>query len=181
MFIVALFVSQSLWAEDVQVQYRLTGLFQPDRVEDLRSQAGELRSDRNGPVEVRLVNVNYDTAVATFRYDSDSQHFKNRKPEQVLEHLNNMLRGVSRGSFSAFPLSDLKPEDGREEKISVAGLDCKGCAYGAYRAIATIDGVERAIVSFKDGHVTARIDPKKTSREALVSSLKKAQIDVTEP
>ena len=69
----------------------------------------------------------------------------------------------------------------RPLRVAVAGLDCKGCAYGAYRAIAMIDGVERAVVSFRDGHVTARIDPAKTNREALVTALRKAQVDVTQP
>jgi len=36
-------------------------------------------------------------------------------------------------------------------------------------------------VSFKDGHVTAWIDPAKTSRNALAGALKNAQVDVIEP
>ena len=44
-----------------------------------------------------------------------------------------------------------------------------------------LDGVERAVVSFRDGHVTARIDPAKTNREAIVTALRNAQVDVTQP
>lgn len=167
-------------AENVEVKFRLTGLFQPDRVEDLRRQAGELRANRESPVDVRLVKVDYETATVTFRYDNDSQSFKNRNPEQVRDQINNLLQHVSRGSFNLFPLSELKPDDLREEQIAVAGLDCKGCAYGAYRAIAMIDGVERGVVSFKDGFVKAWINPQKTNRGKLIEALKMAQVDVTE-
>ncbi len=62
----------------------------------------------------------------------------------------------------------------------MAGLDCKGCAFGAYRAVAKLDGVERATVDFRRGIVTARVDPSKTNREALVAALKKAEVEVVE-
>lgn len=180
--LILLLAAQSAFAEEVQVKYRVTGLFQPDRVDDLHRQADKLPASKNNqPIEATLADVNYDTAVVTFRYDSDAQNFKNRKPEQVYEHLNNMVRNASRGSFNLFPLSDVKPDQLREERIAVAGLDCKGCAFGAYRAVAAISGVERAVVSFKEGHVTARIDPARTNRQALVAALKQAQVDVTEP
>jgi copper chaperone CopZ len=166
-------------AEDVNVQYRLRGLFQPDRVDDLRRQGGMLKiNDRDAPAEVRLIDVNYDTAVATFAYDADSKHFKTRNPQQTQELISNLLRKASRGGFNVYPLCTLKPDQLVQERIAVAGLDCKGCAYGAYRAIAMIDGVERAVVSFKEGHVTAWIDPAKTNRTALIAALKKAQVDV---
>lgn len=169
-------------AGDVTVQYRLGGLFQPDRVDDLRRQAGTLKiDDRDAPNAVKLVGVDYEAAVVTFAYDADSPHFKNRNPQQVHDLINNLLRNVSRGGFSVSPPSDPKPDRLVRERIAVAGLDCKGCAYGAYRAIAPIAGVERAVVSFKEGHVTGWIDPAKTNREALIAALKKAQVDVTDP
>ncbi|MGN6544043.1 MAG: heavy-metal-associated domain-containing protein [Aureliella sp.] len=179
--LVLFLAAQTALGEDVQVQYRLTGLFQPDRVEDLRRQASALPASDNSPVEVRLISVDYDTAVVTFSYDSRSENFKNRKPEQVLERINQLLRSASRGSFSVFPLSESKLDELQKERIAVAGLDCKGCAYGAYRSIALIDGVQRAVVSFKEGYVTAWIEPNKTSREALFAALEKAQVDVLEP
>ena len=62
------------------MQYRLTGLFQPDRVDDLRRQAGTLTiDDGDAPAEVRLVDVNYETAVVTFAYDADSKQFKDQE------------------------------------------------------------------------------------------------------
>lgn len=169
-------------AEEVRVCYRVTGLFQPDRVEDLRRQAGALAlREGNATAVAKLAGVDYESAVVTFSYDAGAAPFKNRKPEQVLEKLNQELRARSRGAFQLFPVGATERGNLREERIPVAGLDCKGCAYGAYRAIAMIDGVERAVVNFREGHVTARIDPAKTNRAALVTALRKAQVDVTNP
>jgi len=167
-------------AEEVTVQYRLTGLFQPDRVDDLRQQTSALQigSPTDSPAAVRLVDVNYDTTVVTFGYDPASRHFKNAKPDQVRERISNVLRSVSKGAFNIFPASELKPEQRKEERIAVAGLDCKGCAYGAYRTVASIDGVERATVSFKEGWLMASIDPARTNREALITALEKARVTV---
>jgi copper chaperone CopZ len=167
-------------AEEATVQYRLTGLFQPDRVEDLRKQTGALQvgGPTDSPTSVRLVDVNYDTTVVTFGYDAASRHFKNAKPDQVRERIGNVLRNVSKGAFNIFPLSELKPEQRKEERIAVAGLDCKGCAYGAYRTVAAIDGVERATVSFKEGWLVAWIDPARTNRDALIAALEKARVTV---
>jgi copper chaperone CopZ len=177
--IAVLLAAPAATAEDVKVQYRLTGLFQPDRVDDLRRQAGTFTVDAGGaPARVDLVDVDYETAVVTFAYDADSKAFKNSSPEQVRQRINGLLRNISRGSFGIRPLGTLGSDQLVRERLAVAGLDCKGCAYGAYRAIATIEGVERAVVSFKEGHVTAWIDPAKTDREALVAALKKARVDV---
>ena len=170
----------SAQAEDIGISYRLTGLFHPDRVADLRRQAPELPAgDPNHPVEVKLVDVNYDTTVVTFSYDGATT-FKNQKPEQILNRIDQLLRQASKGAFSISPLGSLKPEDLKKESIAVAGHDCKGCNYGLYRAIASIEGVERAIASFKEGHVTVWIDPLKTNREALVAALKKKEVSVIE-
>ena len=152
-------------------------MFQPDRVDDLRHQAGTL-GDKENPAEVKLVDVNYETTVVTFAFDTESKSFKRKPPGQVLERISNLLRQASKGAFGVYPLSAQKPEQLKQERIAVAGLDCKGCAYGAYRVVAAIEGVERATVSFKDGHVTAWIDPARTEREALIAALEKARVTV---
>ena len=182
MVLMLLLLAPPAFAEEARARFRITGLFQPDRVDDLRRQAGTLAwREGAGMAEARLVAVDYESAMVTFGYDAGAPGFKNRKPEQVFERLNQELRSRSRGAFQLFPAGAMEPGKLREERIAVAGLDCKGCAYGAYRAIAMIDGVERAVVSFRDGHVTARIDSAKTNREALVTALRKAQVDVTQP
>lgn len=168
-------------AGEVTVQFRITGLFQPDRIEDLRRQAGTLRgNEKDSPGEVRLTDVNYDTAVVTFAYDPEAKPFKGAKADKVSERIGNLLQGATKNTFKIFPVSALKPEQQKSERIAVAGLDCKGCAYGAYRVIATIDGVERATVDFKEGRVTAWIDPAKTNRDALIAALKKARVEIVE-
>ena len=180
-FLVLLLAARVASAGEVTVQFRITGLFQPDRIEDLRRQAGTLRgNEKESPGEVRLADVNYETAVATFAYDPDSKRFKGAKAEQVFERIGNLLQGATKNTFKIFPVSVLKPEQQKSERIAVAGLDCKGCAYGAYRVVAAIDGVERATVDFKEGRVTAWIDPTKTNRDALIAALKKARVEVVE-
>ena len=168
-------------AAETRVKCRITGLFQPDRVDDLRRQGGTLRYVQgDASAEVKLVEVDYDNAEATFAYDPDARPLKDARPEQVRERIDQLLRVASRGGFSALPPSTLPADRRQEIRIGVAGLDCKGCAFGAYRAVAKLDGVERATVDFKQGIVTARVDPSKTNREALVAALKKAEVDVLE-
>lgn len=175
---ILLLAAQTAFSEEVQ--YRLTGLFQPDRVADLRMQAAELPANgKNQPVEVKLVDVDYDTAVVTFSYDG-TKTFKNQKPDQILNRIDQLLRQASKSAFSVSPLSKLKPEQLKLERIAVAGHDCKGCNFGLYRCLASLEGVERAVASFKDGHITAWIDPLKTNREALVAALKKKEVFIPE-
>jgi copper chaperone CopZ len=50
-----------------------------------------------------------------------------------------------------------------------------------YRSLSSLEGVERVVASFKEGHITAWIDPTKTNREVLVTALKKTGVDVVEP
>jgi hypothetical protein len=60
-------------AGEAKVRFRVTGLFQPDRKDDLVRQAKEL-------TDVKLVAVDYETTVATFAYDPDVQPFKHARP-----------------------------------------------------------------------------------------------------
>lgn len=169
-------------AGEALARFRVTGLFQPDRVEDLRKQAGKLvMKDGNSTSEARIIGIDYENAIVTFGYDPNSPAFRNRKPDQVRERLNNAVREASRGTFGLHPAGTLDAGKLREVRISVAGLDCKGCAYGAYRAIANIEGVQSAVVHFREGYVKAMVDPSKTDRAALAAALRKAQVDVTEP
>lgn len=182
LIIAVLLTSPAAFAGEVSVQYRITGLFDLDRVDELRRKAGTLTCNETGtPAKVILTDVNFETAVVTFMYDADSREFKNKNPRQAQEVVNSLLRNATRSTFNIHPLSTRKPDQLKQERIAVAGLDCKGCAYGAYCVIAAIDGVERAAVSFKEGHVTVTIDPSKTNRKALITALKVAEVDVIDP
>ncbi len=168
-------------AAEARVRCRITGLFQPDRVDDLRRQGGTLRHVQgDASAEIRLVEVDYDNAEATFAYDPDARPLKDATPEQVRERIDPLLRNASGGAFSALPPRTLPADRRQEIRIGVAGLDCKGCAFAAYRALAKLDGVDRATVDFHRGLATARVDPSKCNREALVAALKKAEVDVLE-
>jgi copper chaperone CopZ len=161
-------------AEPSPVKHRVTGLFAPDRQADLR----ELVQDKLPGV--RLVAIDYETSEAIFNYDADKL-FNKPKPEQIPERFDNLLRSVSHSTFGIRPLCAIPKDKLERIEIPVAGLDCKACCLAAYESIYRIDGVERATASFRDGLVTALIDPAKTTRLALEEALKKRNVTLKTP
>ena len=163
------FAAEEKPAQPQEFKHRVTGLFQPDRVEDLGRLLAQLP-------EVKLVSVDFKSAEAVFSYDAAK--LGGGKPEKALEHLDNLVRNASRSTFGIKPLSATLREKLTPVEIGVFGLDCKACALVAYEAVAKIDGVEQATASFKEGRVTALIDGTKTRRESLVEALKKAHVEI---
>ncbi len=155
-------------AEDFR--HRVTGLFAPDRVDDFRQLVAQLP-------DMKLVSVDFATAEAVFSYDPAKLAPKAR-PGQVIERLDTLVRQASRSTFGVKPLSTTPRDQLTQIEIGVLGLDCKGCALAAYEAIAKLDGVEQATASFKEGRVTALIDPKKTDRAALEAALKAKRVEL---
>jgi len=98
--------------------------------------------------------------------------FPNVKPADVLTRLDERVRTFSNYTFGLKPLSATPPEQLKRIEIPVAGLDCKPCCLAAYEIVAKIDGVEQATASFKDGRITALIDPAKTDKPKLEAALK---------
>jgi copper chaperone CopZ len=156
--------------ETATIKLRVTGLFSPDRVDDLKQVMSHIP-------DARLVSVDYDQAEAVFEYDVN-QSFDKAKPDKVPDRLDNAVRTNSRSTFSIKPLSTTPKEKLQKLEIGVLGLDCKGCALGAYESVARIDGVDQATVNFKEGIVKAQIDPEKTNREALEAALVKARVEL---
>jgi copper chaperone CopZ len=154
-------------------RFRVTGLFQPDREDDLRTIFEKLP-------ELRLVAIDFEKAEATVEYDPKSA-FPGAKPEQVTERLDQKVRSASNSTFGIRPLSAVPRDKLVKIEIPVLGLDCKACSFAAYKAVAEIEGVEQARASFKDGRVTAWIDESKTSRAALEQSLKQREVIVNPP
>jgi len=152
-----------------EVTHQVTGLFMPEREADLREAAAKLK-------EAKLVRIDVKKAEAVFDYDVK----KFGKPDQAIKKLDQMLRDVSAGTFGVKPLCT-KPDKLKWIEIPVAGLDCKACTWVAYEAVYMLDGVERATASFRDGKVTALIDPAKTDRSKLEAALKKRQVQVKAP
>jgi copper chaperone CopZ len=160
------FSSAGSVAEETDHRCRVLGLFQADCVDDLRGVTEKLPG-------IALLKADHHTGTATFRFDSAKVFPGAKSPEQLIEHLRNKLNGASQGVFEVRALSALPRAKQKEVKISIEGLDCKGCSYGAYLAVYKIEGVETATASFKSGLVTAWIDPAKTNRAALEEALTK--------
>jgi copper chaperone CopZ len=145
-------------------KHRVTGLFSPDRENDLRETVKKLP-------DVKLVSIDFKSGEATFEYDADK--LLNRpKPEEILQRFDDLLRSASNYTFGIRPLSAVPKDKLNRVEIPVVGLDCKACCLAAYESIYKIDGVEQATASFKEGLVTALIDPDKTNRAALETALK---------
>jgi hypothetical protein len=164
-----LLLSVAAAATEQSVQYSVRGLFQPDRKLVLSNAARALEN-------CRLVGVDYDTARATFTYDDEAQGFKKAKPEQILQQIDTQIRKLTNHTITLLQPGTL-PEAGLQRiDFTIEGLDCLGCSYGAYSAVAALEGVERATASFSYGKLTAFIDPARTNREALAEALKKKDI-----
>ena len=88
------------------------------------------------------------------------------------ERFDDLLRPASNYTFGIGPLCTTPKDKLTLVEIPVVGLDCKACCLAAYEAVYKIDGVERATASFKDGLITALINPEKTNRTALETALK---------
>lgn len=155
--------------------YRLRGLFQPDRVDDLRAAVGRLDG-------VKLGGASYAQGEATFVFDPEKvfPNVRFKSPEQLMTTFGQKLRQETRGTFEIIPRGTVPPEKLVEVRIPVLGLDCRGCSYGAYLAVIKVEGVEWAAASFKDGLVTARIDPDRTNRGALEAALEKARVTLAD-
>ena len=161
-------------AAEQMATFRLLGLFQPDRSEDFR----EIISSKIP--DLAVTKIDYDLGIVELKFDPDKLLNK-AKPEQYLERLENLIRQASYGTFSLIPLSKTNPEKVEKIEIKIAGLDCKACSFAAYDAVAKLDGVERATVSFKEGRLFAWIDPMKIDRDKLVDALLKKRVEVPKP
>lgn len=171
---IALFAVSAASADDKPkvepIKHQITGLFSTDREADLRVTFKELP-------DFKLVSIDFKNAEASFEYDS-AKVFPNAKPEQVIERFDNLLRQASRHTFGIKPLRSLPKDKLTLVEIPVVGLDCKGCCLGAYDAIYKLPGVEMATASFKEGRVTALINPEKIDRVELETALKQRGVEL---
>ena len=87
---------------DASYTFRLTSLFQPDRVADFHAL---LKAHHPG---ITAESVDFDTSLVTLRIDSAANPSlqKARNPEQVRTQLNAMLRNSSKGVFELLALSE---------------------------------------------------------------------------
>jgi hypothetical protein len=167
--------SMSVRAGEETSKHRIIGLSDPDREKDLRDVVKTMP-------EVELVSLDINTTEAAFKYDVAKllTNYNPKKPpaaDAVTKRLDDLLKNASHNTFSLKTLSTVPADKLKKEEIPVGVLDCKGCRYGAYLAVAKIEGVERATVSSEKALLTAWIDSAKTNRAALEDALKKAHID----
>jgi copper chaperone CopZ len=156
-----------------RLTFRVLGLFAPDRVKDLREAFAAVP-------DVKLVGVDFDFAEITVEF-VPGKAFPGTPPKDFAAALDGRLRQASGHTFGVKPRSTVPRAKLTTVVIRVAGLDCKACALGAYEAVARIDGVEQATASFKDGKVTARIDPARTNKAALEGALRRAEVQLPSP
>lgn len=149
--------------ESQPFKFRVTGLFAPDRVADLKTALQQLP-------EVTLAKVDFETSEATFQFEP-AKTFPGAKPEQLVEQFDNRLRSASHHTLGIRAACTIPREKLTLVEIPVVGLDCKGCCLAAYESIYKLEGVEQATASFKAGLVTAWIDPEKTNRAKLEAAL----------
>ena len=167
-----------LFSRAEESKHRITGLSELSREEDLRATVKTMP-------DVELVKFDYESTEATFRYDVTKliSGYNPKKPpneEAITKRLDDLLRAASQGTFTLKPPATIPKDKMQAIEIKVGVLDCKGCRYGAYIAIAKLDGVERATVT-NAGLLTVWIDPAKTNREALEGALKKARVELPAP
>lgn len=161
------------WAGPVaaeQVKHQVTGLFMPEREQDLRDAVAKIP-------DVKLVSIDYKKAEAVFDYDVKTFG----KPDQAIQKLDGLLKTASNRTFGIKPLCTTPREKLTLIEIPVAGLDCKACSLAAYEAIYRLDGVEQATASFREGRVTALVNPTKIDRARLEDALKKKGVRVGPP
>ena len=157
-------------AKAERITYRALGLFSPDREKDLRAAFEELP-------DFKLIAVNFDDAEITVEF-ATAKLFPGQKSERVTELVNDKVRAATHNTFGVKPRRTVARDKLQQVVIPAAGLDCKACCLAAYEAISGIDGVEQATASFKDGRVTALIDPAKTDKAKLEDALRKKGVDL---
>lgn len=169
-------VPAALRAEAQTSEHAVTGLFSPDREQDLRNVMADVS-------EFELVHLDYENARATFRYDLHTlfptlNPKKPPTPEEINQRLNNLLRAASMETFTLKPAPAVPMEKLTKLEMNIGICACKGCRYAAYLVVTKMPGVEQATVG-SDNVVTAWIDPAKTDRAAVESALKKANMERT--
>lgn len=151
-------------------KHQVTGLCMREREADLREAVAKMPG-------VKLVRVDFANAEVVLDYDR-AKVLDGARPAQLVERLDNLLKTASNHTFGIKPLCTVPRDRLTLIEIPVAGLDCKACSLAAYEAIYRLDGVEMATASFREGRVTALVDPTKTDRARLEAALKRHGVEV---
>ncbi len=165
-----------LHAEEQTGTYRLFGLSAAEREADLREVLAKVP-------EVTLVSLDAGKAEVTLRFEAEKLFppTKAKQPpaaDKITARLDTLIGTASTRTFGITERSTVPADKLTKVEILIGVLDCKGCRYAAYQAVAKLDGVERATVSATPSAIIAWIDATKTKREALEEALKKVRVDL---
>jgi len=153
--------------------FRVTGLFAADREADLRAVLEDIPG-------IELKSLDFGHAEGVFTYDAATV-FKGVKPDDILKKFDEKIRIASNGTFGIQPVITTPRDQLKQIEIPIVGLDCRACSLAAYESVSKIDGVVQATASFKEGRVTALIDPAKTNQAALEEALTKRRVTLGKP
>jgi len=167
-----------LHAEEQTGTYRLIGLSAPEREADLREVMKTLP-------DVTFVSLDAAKAEVTLRFEAEKLFppTKAKQPpaaDKITARLDTLIGTASTRTFGITERSTVPADKLTKVEILIGVLDCKGCRYAAYQAVAKLDGVERATVSATPSAVIAWIDATKIKRDALEDALKKARVDLVQ-
>jgi copper chaperone CopZ len=168
-FVLVILLPAFASAEPPTVKVRVTGLFAKDREKELRDIFAEQLPD------VKIVSVDFDHAEAVLSFEPEKV-FPKVKPADVLKQIDQKVRTASSSTFTILPASTTPRDKLTRVEIGVVGLDCQACCLAAYEIVAKIDGVDQATASFKEGRITALIDPVKTEKAKLEAALKQRNV-----
>jgi hypothetical protein len=157
-----------------RLTYRLIGFFDKNREKALRAGFEELAPD------FKLIAVNFDDAEITIEF-SPAKLAPGQKPERVTEIVNDKVRAATHHTFGVKPRRTIARDKLQQVVIPAAGCDCPACNLAAYEIVANVEGVYQATASFKEGKITALIDPAVTDQSKLEDALRKRQVDVGKP
>lgn len=158
-------------AAEQSLRVQVTGLFMKEREGDLEVSLAKMPG-------VKLSALDFKTAEATLTFDQ-AVTVPNTKPQDVLMRLDSLLKTASNNTFG---LKTPLVRDGLKWiEIPAAGLDCKACSLAAYEIVIKIDGVAQATASFREGKITALIDPERTDRGKIETVLKLRGVTLTSP
>ncbi len=167
-----------LHAEEQTGTYRLFGLSAAEREADLREVLAKVP-------EVTLVSLDAAKAEVTLRFEAEKLFppTKAKQPpaaDKITARLDTLIGTASTRTFGITERSTVPADKLTKVEILIGVLDCKGCRYAAYQAVAKLEGVERATVSATPSAVIAWIDATKIKRDALEDALKKARVDLVQ-
>ena len=173
-----LLCSPAARTEEQTSTYRLIGLSHAEREADLREVVAKVP-------EVSLVSLDAAKAEVTLRFDTAKIFLpaKQKQPvaaDKITARLDQLIGTAATRTFGISERSTVPVDKLTKVEILIGVLDCKGCRYAAYSAVAKLEGVERATVSTTPSAVIAWIDGAKVKREALVDALKKMRVELLE-